>query len=72
MTTTVPITIRLNGDDHEVAAGTTVAQLVEQLAIGGGAVAVEVNRAIVPKAAHAQHVLVGDDEVEVVTIVGGG
>ena len=62
--------IQLNGDSHEFADGTTVAQMVDQLGIGGGAVAVEVNREIVPKAQHGDRVLASGDQVEVVTIVG--
>ena len=53
-------------------AATTVAELVEELGLAGQAVAVEVNRAIVPKRSHGETVLRPGDAVEVVTLVGGG
>ena len=67
-----PITIRLNGEAHTVAADTTVSGLLEELSIRGGAVAVEINRAIVPRAHHPSTVIRDEDEIEIVTAVGGG
>ena len=66
------ITIQLNGDPHTVAENTTVSRLLEELDMGGGAVAVEINRAIVPRANHPLTVLRDEDEIEIVTAVGGG
>lgn len=66
------ITIRLNGEDREVATGTTVAGLLEALELGVDRVAVERNRELVPRADHAATVLGDGDVVEVVTLVGGG
>ena len=63
--------LNLNGAARAVAA-TTVAELVEELGLAGQAVAVEVNRAIVPKRSHGETVLRPGDAVEVVTLVGGG
>lgn len=71
MTTTRSISISLNGDARTLAEGATVADLIAELGLAG-AMAVEVNRCIVPKAQHAQHLLEAGDQVEVVTIVGGG
>ncbi len=62
----------LNGEDHELASGLTVRQLVEALGLGLGPVAVEVNQAVVPRAEHATSVLADGDKVEVVHFVGGG
>ncbi len=67
-----PITIRLNGNAHTVAENTTVSGLLEELDMRGGAVAVEINRAIVPRANHPSTVLRDEDEIEIVTAVGGG
>jgi len=74
----VPVpTIRLNGLEREVPKDATVQGLLELLATEGltidpRALAVEVNRSIVPKSAYATHRLADRDEVEIVTIVGGG
>ncbi len=52
--------------------GTTVARLLEQLQLDPRRVAVEVNRELVPRSAHAGHLLCSGDVVEIVTLVGGG
>ncbi|MHC5068255.1 MAG: sulfur carrier protein ThiS [Planctomycetota bacterium] len=64
--------IVLNGQDHQLAEGATVADLLADLDLSGKRVAVEVNKDIVRRAAHASHLLAADDQVEVVTLVGGG
>jgi sulfur carrier protein len=66
------VTITLNGESREVQAGTTVAQLLGELEVLPKHVAVEVNRELVPRARHKDHVLREDDRLEVVTLVGGG
>ena len=70
--TMATMTVSVNGDAVLVAPGTTVAQLLVQLGLGGKTVAVERNRAIVPRAQHATAELQADDQLEVVTFVGGG
>ena len=42
------ITLHVNGESRQVAA-TTVAELLDELQVGAGPVAVELNREIVPK-----------------------
>jgi sulfur carrier protein len=64
--------ILVNDEPHEIAAGTTVAALLEQLGLTGKPVAVEVNVEVVPRGRHAEHVLAGNDRLEIVTLVGGG
>ncbi len=64
--------IRLNGERRGVPDGTSVAGLVEELGFAREQVAVERNRELVPRAAHATTPLADGDEVEVVTLVGGG
>lgn len=66
------MTISVNGDEVSIAPGTTVAQLLLQLGLGGKTVAVERNRTIVPRAQHAAVELQSNDQLEVVTFVGGG
>lgn len=52
--------------------GVTVAAMLTHLKLDGQPCAVEVNRQLVPKRRHAEHVLAAGDVVEVVTLVGGG
>jgi sulfur carrier protein len=64
--------VRVNGGEREVPEGTTVKDLLGLLALPPGPAAVEVNREIVTRARHDEHVLREGDRVEVVTLVGGG
>lgn len=65
--------LTLNGEEYDLPGGDpTVADLVERMELGGRAVAVEVNRRLVPKREHAATALNEGDTVEVVTLVGGG
>ena len=50
----------------------TVAELVASLGLSAEHVAVERNRAIVPRAEHTQTALRAGDALEIVTFVGGG
>jgi sulfur carrier protein len=64
--------IEVNGERREVPEGITVAALLAELGIAAGPVAVERNRAIVPRAQHASTPLSDGDRLEVVQFVGGG
>jgi sulfur carrier protein len=64
--------VTVNGAAREVPDGLTVRVLVEYLGFGGGPVAVEINRAIVPRARHAEHAVAPGDVIEIVHFVGGG
>lgn len=64
--------ITLNGVPHELAAGSTIARLLEGQGMGCRRVAVEVNQEIVPRSAHGRHELVDGDRVEIVQALGGG
>lgn len=64
--------VTLNGEPHGVAAGTTVTALLASLPGKHGPVAVEVNRTIVPRSAHATRTLAAGDTIEIVSFVGGG
>lgn len=64
--------ITVNDEPREVAEGTTVAGLLELLALPSTRAAVEVDRQLVRRAEHAGHVLRDGAVVEVVTLVGGG
>jgi thiamine biosynthesis protein ThiS len=64
--------VTVNGQSREVADGTTVAGLLEELRLNGKPVAVEVNLDLVPRQRHAEHRLADGDRLEIVTLVGGG
>jgi len=64
--------ILLNGEPLTVAAQTTVAALLAQLDLVGKPLAVEINLEIVPRSAHASHLLQAGDRVEIVRAIGGG
>lgn len=62
----------VNGDETDLPEGLTVRALIERLGLGGGPVAVERNRAVVPRAEHGTTSLGEGDRVEIVHFVGGG
>ncbi|MCX4198492.1 sulfur carrier protein ThiS [Methylobacterium organophilum] len=64
--------IQLNGEPYELPAGETVADLLARLELTGRRLAVELNRDIVPRSAHASTALSEGDQVEVVHAIGGG
>lgn len=64
--------IHLNGEAREVGTETTIDRLLDSAGFGGRRVAVEINREIVPRSAHARHVLNEGDRVEIVHALGGG
>jgi len=65
--------ITLNGEPYSVNGITRhLIALIESLKLKRGRVAVEINRAIVPKAQWDSTTLEPDDVVEIVNFVGGG
>src|SRR5439155_8162579 len=66
------IEIRLNGETHELPASLNIAQLLEHFSLPKDRVAVERNRAIVPKADWDSVTLISGDSLEIVQFVGGG
>ena len=64
--------ITVNGEPRDMAAGTSIAALLDALAVPRQATAVEVNRELVPRSQHAARLLADGDAVEIVTLVGGG
>jgi thiamine biosynthesis protein ThiS len=66
------VEITVNGLLRQVAAGTTVAELLEELGMAGRHVAVEANLELVPRQDHARYRLADGDRLEIVTLVGGG
>ncbi len=64
--------LTINGAEKDVPDDLTVRGLVEHLGLGGGPVAVEQNREIVPRAEHATRRVNDGDAIEIVHFVGGG
>ena len=65
------MTIKVNGQDREIADGTTVTQLIEQHNLTPQKVAIELNRRLI-RTEKYDTVLKSGDEIEIVTFVGGG
>jgi sulfur carrier protein len=64
--------IQVNGDTMTVPSGATIVALIEQMALAGKRLAVEVNEDIVPRSRHSEFTLTEGDRVEVVHAIGGG
>ena len=64
--------LTVNGQDRELAEGTTVSDLIAELGLDPRMLAVELNLELVPRAQHPATELAAGDRIEVVTLVGGG
>jgi sulfur carrier protein len=62
----------INGEDKDVADGSTVADLLASLGLAGRRVAVEKNREVIPAPAWPAERLAEHDVLEIVHFVGGG
>jgi thiazole synthase len=63
--------ILLNGQPHDAPEG-SISDFLHALKVDPKRLAVEVNHDLVPRTQHDQHQLKEGDEVEIVTLVGGG
>jgi len=61
-----------NGEPRVVADAITVEKLLVEFNLTPRFVAVEVNQELAPRVGHENHVLRDGDQVEIVTLVGGG
>jgi len=64
--------VHINGEARDVAAETTLAELLQQLELDPRSLAVERNLDLVPRANHADTIIEEGDRLEIVTLVGGG
>lgn len=62
----------VNGKPMELEPPCTIRSLLERLDLAAAPCAVEVNRKLVPKRSHADQGVADGDQVEIVTLVGGG
>ena len=66
------MTIRLNGEPHEIAGPLTITALLAALSIDPRLVAVEHNLVVIKRERYDSTVVTDGDGVEVVRFVGGG
>ena len=66
------IQITVNGQNVEIESPMTVEQLLDTVDVAANYLAVEVNADVVPREAYTTHLVGPGDDVEVVTLVGGG
>ncbi len=65
------IHVKLNGEERELPAGTTLRALLASLALAPEKIAIELNRRLA-RAEKLDQPLADGDELEIVTFVGGG
>lgn len=66
------IEVNVNGQPQPVASGSTLADLLMQMGLEQQPCAVELNLEIVPRETFSQVQLQPNDQLEIVTLVGGG
>lgn len=66
------VRVTVNDEPRALPDGATVADLIAALELGPRRIAVEVNRAVVPRAEYPSTPLHDGDAVEVIQFVGGG
>ena len=66
------MTVTVNDQSVTVPADCTIAMLVDHLSLRGGPVAVEWNRQLVPAKQHPTSRLCTGDQLEIVSLTGGG
>ncbi|MBC7861086.1 MAG: sulfur carrier protein ThiS [Burkholderiaceae bacterium] len=66
------IDILLNGEARQVPPQHTLHDLVDALSLSNQALALAVNRNVVPRALWPQRVLQAQDQVDIVRAIGGG
>jgi thiazole synthase len=66
------LTLTINGETRTFPVTLTISQLLQAIGRDPHRVAVEINCTVVPAIQHPEHVLASGDQVEIVTLVGGG
>jgi len=66
------VRIVVNGEPLQVPAALPVTDLLERLGLASKPVAVEINREVVPRRYLGERTLAAGDQLEIVTLVGGG
>jgi len=66
------ISIELNGEARTIADSDNVQDLIDALSLTNQALAVAVNREVVPRAKWREHRFAVGDKVDIVRAIGGG
>jgi len=66
------ISIELNGQAHTMVDGDSVQDLIDTLSLTNQALAIAVNRVVVPRAKWREHRFASGDRVDIVRAIGGG
>ena len=66
------IAIELNGEPRELVSGQCVQDLIDALTLSNQALAVAVNREVVPRASWRERQFAQGDKVDIVRAIGGG
>lgn len=66
------IAITVNGETRAVNSGASLMDLLRELGLESGRVAIERNRKILPRSQWLETVLADGDQFEIVQFVGGG
>ena len=69
---TITVSLWINERRQDFQGPLSIDQLLQQLKISNPAIAVEVNRELVPRADFAETILKNDDRLEIVSLSGGG
>ncbi len=64
--------IRVNGEERIIGDGTTIEALLTELKIKPQAMAIDLNREIIPKRLYKNTMLKDGDSLEIVRMTGGG
>ncbi len=64
--------IVVNGESRTVAEGLRIADLLEQLGLGGKRVAVAIDRQVIPRSEHGDRRIHAGNRIEILEAVGGG
>lgn len=66
------IELTINGENKNLEAAISLGELLDGLSVNRRQVAVEINQELVPRETHSDRILADGDQVEIVTLVGGG
>ena len=66
------IAIELNGEVRMISDSDSVQDLIDALSLTNQALAIAINRAVVPRAKWREHRFASGDKVDVVRAIGGG
>ena len=66
------VSVVVNGESLRMPAASAVTDLLERLGLADRPLAVEINRTVVPRRLLGERMLADGDQLEIVTLVGGG